>query len=35
MKYGGGRSAVICPDEVMLRSRRQPEANICSATSTA
>ena len=26
---------VTWPDEVMLRSRRQPEANSCSATSTA
>jgi hypothetical protein len=32
---GGSPTEAICPDEVTLIRKRQPLANICSATSTA
>ena len=35
IKYGGECTGRICPDDVMLISSLQPDANICSAISTA
>jgi hypothetical protein len=34
-KYGDTPTGTICPAEVRLISRRQPQANSSSATSTA